>query len=81
MSIDFTGSADVNWKTSMNANRVVVRAALVYCLRCLIDEEIPLNDGVFSPINLKIPTGMLDPKYNENPENYPAVFCGNVEIS
>jgi len=35
--VDFTGSAKVNWESSLNANRVVVMAALIYCLRCLID--------------------------------------------
>jgi len=46
MKVDFTGSAKVNWNNSLNANDVVVMSALIYCLRCMIDEDIPLNEGI-----------------------------------
>ena len=81
LHIDFTGSAPVNYHNSMNANRAVVESVIIYCLRCLINEDTPLNKGVLEPIKITIPEGMLNPPKNEDPEKCAAVFCGNVEIS
>ena len=58
--IDFSGSADV-LPNNLNANRAIVTAAVMYCLRSLIDEPIPLNQGVLAPIELIVPPGMLNP--------------------
>lgn len=79
-TIDFTGSAPVQ-TTNLNANRAIVTAAVLYSLRCLIEQPIPLNQGVLTPIRLVIPTGMLDPPGDRSPENCPAVVAGNVETS
>jgi 5-oxoprolinase (ATP-hydrolysing) len=80
MTLDFTGSGPVN-KNSMNANRAIVGSAVLYSLRCLINDDIPLNSGVLKPVNLILPEGMLNPPLNKNPEKCAAVFAGNVEIS
>ena len=78
--IDFTGSAGVH-PGNLNANPAIVRAAVIYCLRCLIDEDIPLNEGVLKPVHLTIPPGLLNPPDNGDPARNAAVVGGNVETS
>ncbi|MEX2212778.1 MAG: hydantoinase B/oxoprolinase family protein [Phycisphaeraceae bacterium] len=81
MIIDFTGTAPVS-ATSINANPAIVQAAVLYCLRCLIDEDIPLNSGVLAPVKLIIPKGsMLSPPVEPDPAKHAAVVGGNVELS
>ena len=48
----------------------------VYCLRVLVDEEIPLNAGCLAPIELRIPEGSII-----NPDETCAVVGGNVMTS
>jgi 5-oxoprolinase (ATP-hydrolysing) len=80
LTIDFGGTGGV-LEGNLNANRAIVTAAVMYCLRCLIDEEIPLNEGVLGPIALRVPVGLLDPPPGPTPETSPAVAAGNVETS
>lgn len=72
---DFTGSC-VQHPGNFNAPTAICKAAVLYVLRCLIAENIPLNDGCFVPIELVTPEkSILKP-------NYPAaVVAGNVETS
>jgi len=58
-----------------------VTAAVMYCLRTLLDEDIPLNQGVLAPIRLVLPTCLLNPQPGSRPEESPAVVGGNVETS
>jgi 5-oxoprolinase (ATP-hydrolysing) len=78
--IDFTGSATVQ-PTNLNANQAIVTAAVLYVLRCLIATDIPLNQGVLAPVELIVPTGMLNPPAYDSAEMCPAVAGGNVETS
>ncbi|MEE2686495.1 MAG: hydantoinase B/oxoprolinase family protein, partial [Planctomycetota bacterium] len=78
--IDFQGSSDVV-PGNLNANRAIVTAGVMYVLRCLIDEEIPLNEGVLAPVEIRLPVGMLNPPPGDNPADCPAVVGGNVETS
>lgn len=74
-SFDFTGTDKVN-QSNFNAPQAVVQASILYVLRSLIDEPIPLNEGCLNPITIHVPDGsMLDPKYPR------AVVAGNVEVS
>jgi 5-oxoprolinase (ATP-hydrolysing) len=50
-------------------------------MRCLIDEDIPLNSGVLAPVEIIIPEGMLNPPSNKNPAKRAAIAAGNVELS
>jgi 5-oxoprolinase (ATP-hydrolysing) len=53
-----------------------VHAAVIYVLRSLVQERIPLNGGCLDPVEIRIPSGsILDP-----PEGS-AVVGGNVETS
>ncbi|MCA9032814.1 MAG: hydantoinase B/oxoprolinase family protein, partial [Planctomycetaceae bacterium] len=67
--------------TNLNANRAVVSAAMMYVLRCLIDEPIPLNSGVLEPVDLVLPECLLNPPRRENPADCAAMVGGNVETS
>jgi 5-oxoprolinase (ATP-hydrolysing) len=78
--IDFTGSATVH-KGNMNATEAIVKSVTIYVLRLLLNEPIPLNDGLLEPVNFVLPTGLLNPDFDDNPANCPAVVGGNVEIS
>ena len=74
-TIDFTGTSRQT-NDNFNAPRAVCRAAVLYVFRCLVAEDIPLNDGCLEPLKLIIPEGsMLDPK------SPAAVVAGNVETS
>ncbi|KAK9421527.1 putative Hydantoinase B/oxoprolinase [Seiridium unicorne] len=61
---------------NVNAPEAVTYSAIIYCLRCLISEDIPLNQGCLKPINVKIP-----PKSLLSPSAGAAVVGGNVLTS
>jgi 5-oxoprolinase (ATP-hydrolysing) len=79
-TIDFTGTGPVI-DGNLNANRAIVTAAVIYVLRLLVDEDIPLNHGVLRPIEIVLPDCMLNPAPGPTPESSPAVAGGNVETS
>jgi 5-oxoprolinase (ATP-hydrolysing) len=74
-TIDFTGTT-AQLATNYNAPEPVTRAAVLYVFRCLVDDNIPMNEGVMKPLNVILPKGtMLSPEYPA------AVIAGNVETS
>jgi 5-oxoprolinase (ATP-hydrolysing) len=79
-TIDFAGTGPVV-AGNLNANRAITTAATMYVLRCLLDEDIPLNQGVLAPVEILIPPGILNPHEAARPEDSPAVVGGNVETS
>jgi len=79
-TIDFTGTSPVV-EGNLNANRAIVTAAVIYTLRLLVEEDIPLNHGVVRPIELILPTCLLNPPVGPTAESTPAVAGGNVETS
>ena len=80
LRVDFGGSAGVH-PGNLNATPAVVRSAVLYVLRLLVDEPIPLNEGLLDPVELVVPTGMLAPEFPADPAAAPAVVGGNVETS
>lgn len=78
--LDFAGTDPVH-PGNLNANRAIVTSAVIYCLRCLIDEEIPLNAGVLEPVQVKLPDCFLHPTERRSNGDWPAVVGGNVETS
>jgi 5-oxoprolinase (ATP-hydrolysing) len=66
---------------NLNANRAIVTAAVIYTLRLLVDEDIPLNHGVLRPVEIVLPICLLNPESGDLPETTPAVAGGNVETS
>jgi 5-oxoprolinase (ATP-hydrolysing) len=78
--IDFAGSAAVH-PGNLNAPPAVLRSAVLYVLRLLTREPLPLNEGLLRPIEIRVPAGMLDPPFPADPWQAPAVVGGNVETS
>lgn len=75
IAIDFTGTS-AQTADNFNAPSAVTRAAVLYVLRCMVDHDIPLNEGCMAAVDLTIPVGsILDPAYPG------AVVAGNVETS
>jgi 5-oxoprolinase (ATP-hydrolysing) len=75
VTIDFTGSS-ATLPDNFNAPLPVVRAAVLYVLRTMLDDPIPMNEGCLAPVTLIVPANsMLSPIYPA------AVVAGNVETS
>lgn len=73
--VDFTGTG-AQRADNFNAPPAVTRAAVLYVLRCLVGEDIPLNDGCLEGIELVLPEGSF-----LSPRPPAAVVAGNVEVS
>lgn len=80
LEFDFTGTAGV-LRSNLNANRAIVLAAIMYCLRCMINEEVPLNHGLLRRVKLVLPECLLNPPAGPTAADCPAVVGGNVETS
>ncbi|MBM07985.1 MAG: hypothetical protein CMF69_00175 [Magnetovibrio sp.] len=74
-TIDFTGTSP-QYKGNYNAPSAVCLAAVLYVFRCLVGDEIPLNEGCLKPLKVIIP-----PKSIISPEYPAAVIAGNTEVS
>jgi 5-oxoprolinase (ATP-hydrolysing) len=74
-TFDFT-STSAQQPDNFNAPYSIVRAASLYVVRTLIDDNIPMNDGCLRPIRLVVPDGSM-----LNPRHPAAVVAGNVETS
>lgn len=73
--VDFTGTSPEH-PGNFNAPNAVVKAAVLYVFRCLVHDDIPLNEGCLKPIQIIVPErSMISPVYPA------AVFAGNVETS
>ncbi len=75
LTVDFTGTSGQH-PGNFNAPEPVGRAAVLYVLRCLVDDEIPLNSGCLEPVELIMPSPSMI-----SPVEPAAVFAGNVETS
>ncbi len=73
--VDFTGTS-AELPSNFNAPFSVCRAAVLYVFRTLVDDDIPMNDGCFRPIELLVPEGSM-----LRPSRTAAVVAGNVETS
>jgi 5-oxoprolinase (ATP-hydrolysing) len=78
--VDFSGTGPVV-VGNLNANPAIVSAAVIYVLRLLVDDELPLNEGALRAVEIVIPEGLLSPRPASNPAESPAVAAGNVETS
>lgn len=69
---DFDGTSPQAYN-NFNAPKAITYSAIIYCMRCLVDDEIPLNQGCLRPIEVKIPESSL-----LSPDDGSAVVGGNV---
>lgn len=74
-TFDFEGTGDEIFG-NLNAPRAVTYSAIIYCLRCMLGFDIPLNQGCLLPITIDIPHGCL-----LYPSDEAAVVGGNVLTS
>jgi 5-oxoprolinase (ATP-hydrolysing) len=74
-TVDFTGTGPQS-AGNFNAPPAVIRAVVLYVFRCLVGEDIPLNDGCLKPIRIVLPPGTF-----LSPEPGAAVVAGNTEVS
>ncbi|MBU1140335.1 MAG: hydantoinase B/oxoprolinase family protein, partial [Proteobacteria bacterium] len=74
-TFDFSGSGR-QLPGNLNCPPAVARSAILYCLRCLIREDIPLNQGCLNPITVITEQGSL-----LDPGEEAAVVGGNVLTS
>ncbi len=73
--IDFAGTSPQS-PGNANAPRAITRAAVLYVLRTLLDDDLSLNDGCLRPVSIVLPPGSL-----VDPAPPAAVVAGNVETS
>ncbi|KAH9361178.1 hypothetical protein HPB48_001536 [Haemaphysalis longicornis] len=61
---------------NLNAPRAVTLSAILYCLRCMVGHDLPLNQGCLAPVQVVLPDNSL-----LNPSPDAAVVGGNVLTS
>ncbi|KAL5338750.1 Hydantoinase B/oxoprolinase-domain-containing protein [Aspergillus crustosus] len=71
----FTGTSEETLNC-LNTPKAIIHSAIIYVLRCLIDMDIPLNQGCLAPVTVMIPEGTI-----LNPSLYAAVVAGNCITS
>lgn len=74
--VDFAGTGAEQTDGNFNAPPAVTRAVVLYVFRCLVGDDIPLNDGCLKPIEIRIPPGSF-----LSPTPGRAVVAGNTEVS
>lgn len=75
LHLDLTGTSE-RVRGNVNAPPAVARAAAVFVLRVLCDDDVPVNDGVARALRLVIPDNCV-----ANAQWPSAVAAGNVELS
>ena len=75
MLVDFAGTGP-QVEGNLNAPRAVSVAAVIYVLRLMVGDSIPLNSGCLIPVEIRIPPGSV-----LAPDSQAAVCGGNVETS
>lgn len=71
---DFEGTGPQSWG-NYNCPISITHSAIIYTIRCLIDIEIPLNEGCLAPVDIRVPKGSI-----LNPSPTVAV-CGSTLAS
>ena len=74
-TIDFTGTGTAS-TGNFNAPPAVTRATVLYAFRCLVGEDLPLNEGCLAPLTIVLPEGSF-----LAPPRGSAVVAGNTEVS
>ncbi|KAL4784341.1 Hydantoinase B/oxoprolinase-domain-containing protein [Aspergillus varians] len=72
---DFAGTGPQVYG-AWNAPIAITHSAIIYCLRCMIAADMPLNQGCLAPIDIQVPPSCL-----LSPTKNAAVVGGNVVTS
>ncbi len=75
VTFDFAGTAPVV-HGSLNAVIAITQSACYYVVRCLLDDDVPMNAGCFAPVQVVAPENSL-----VDARSPAAVAAGNVETS
>jgi 5-oxoprolinase (ATP-hydrolysing) len=78
--LDFTGTSGVHPR-NLNATTAIVRSAVLYVMRLMLQEDLPLNEGLMEPVEIICPESLLNPTFTGDAARDPAVVGGNVEVS
>jgi 5-oxoprolinase (ATP-hydrolysing) len=73
--VDFAGTGEQD-EGNFNSPPAVTQAVVLYVFRCLVGDDIPLNDGCLKPLKIIIPEGTF-----LSPRPGAAVVAGNTEVS
>ncbi len=73
--LDYEGTAP-QVRQPLNSVYGVTLSGAYYALRAVTDPRIPMNDGSFRPVEVRVPLGTI-----LNPQRPAAVSAGNVETS
>ena len=71
---DFEGTDAQRW-APMNSNLTQTFTACVYVLKCLIDPDVPINEGFYQPIEVSAPEG------SAVNARHPGAIVGGWEVS
>jgi 5-oxoprolinase (ATP-hydrolysing) len=78
LRLDFTGTS-AQHPANLNATPAIVRSAVLYVLRLVLQTDLPLNEGLLEAVEIHLPVGsLLNPVFTDPA---PAVVGGNTEIS
>jgi 5-oxoprolinase (ATP-hydrolysing) len=86
LTLDFTGTSGVH-PNNLNANKSILHSAVLYVLRLWCGKDIPLNEGLMTPVDFILPdSSFLNPVFPDDrndgpPAQCPAVVGGNTEVS
>ena len=72
---DFS-STSAQLLSNQNTPYAVVRSAVLYAIRVMLGEDVPLNDGLLEPVEILLPPNSI-----LNPDSSLAVVGGNVTTS
>nr|WP_256199879.1 hydantoinase B/oxoprolinase family protein [Verrucomicrobium spinosum] len=79
LRLDFSGSGSQH-PGNLNATPAIVSSAVLYVLRLVLQEDLPLNEGLLEDVEMILPEGsFLNPNFSDGPP--PAVVGGNTEVS
>ena len=78
--IDFDGTDPLH-PGNFNATPAIVQSAVIYVVRLLVNEPVPLNEGLMEHVEITLPRCLLNPEFPDDPAMAPPVVGGNVETS
>lgn len=55
---DFEGTGPQSWG-NYNCPISITHSAIIYTIRCLVDIDIPLNEGCLAPVDIRVPEGSI----------------------
>ena len=80
LQFDFTRTGPQH-AGNLNATPAIVNSVILYVLRLLVSDSIPMNEGLLKNVKVILPECLLNPSFSVDPEYCPPVVGGNVETS